>query len=203
MKYDAIVVLGAVMVWDGNLERWTFPDIVDSYPGKLVLGEKRAQATAYMANLAHVILVTGGSDTYPETGEKCSRSVELAKIIVNKGVPSEKVIAIGQSQSNNTQGDVENAVDYLKANNWIKRVVILSPLFQFARAKMMFEMNSFFKDNDIILYGLIIETVLMQSDPRFIPWFEKVYTSPEALVCQEMEVQGIKALREKSYAPKS
>ncbi len=203
MKYDAIVVLGAVMVWDGNLKKWTFPDIVPSYAGKLVLGDRRALAAAIIANEAPIILVTGGSDTHPETGEKYSRAVELAKLIVRKGVLSDKVKIIGELGSSHTQGNVQNVIDYIKVRPSINRVAILSPLFQYARARMMFETNSYFNNAGILLEWLIVETILMKENPDFIDWFEKVYTSPDALVCQEMEVQGIKALREKSYAPKS
>lgn len=204
MKYDAIVVLGAVMVWDGNLEKWTFPDIVPSYAGRLVLGYRRAIAAALIHNDSPVILVTGGSDSHPETGDKHSRAVELAKLIVQMRVPSDKVKVIGQIGSNHTQGNVENVADYLKANSGIRRVAILSPLFQHARAKMIFDLNPYFKETGITLDWLFVEIILMKwGGKHWIEWFEKVYTSPDALVCQEMEAQGIKALREKSYAPKS
>lgn len=203
MKYDAIVVLGAVMVWDGNLKKWTFPDIVTSYAGKLVLGDRRALAAAYLADKTTHILVTGGSDTHPETGEVHSRAVELAYRIVEMGAPYNKVQVIGQIGSSHTQGNVENLIAWLKTRPGINKVAILSPLFQYHRARMMFDLNLYFKEAGINLEWLIVETILMKEDLDFIDWFEKVYTSPDALVCLEMEVQGIKALRDKNYAPKS
>ncbi len=164
MKYDAIVVLGAVMDWNPTLEMWTFPDIVPSYAGKLVLGYRRAQAAMLIHNKAPVILVTGGSDTHPETGKKCSRAVELAMLIMQMGVPSDKVEVIGRNGSSHTLGNVENVVEYLRANSRVETVAILSPLFQYHRARMMFDANPYFKKSGRTLHWLIVETILMKKN---------------------------------------
>lgn len=203
MRYDAIVVLGAVMVWDKSGQKWTFPDIVPGYAGKLVIGEKRALAAVHVADQTDKLLVTGGSQSHPETGEIHSRATELAKLIISLGVDQAKVEVIGTTGMSHTQGNVENVVVHLKANTNIRRVAILSPLFQHIRAKMMFDGNPFFKENGIDLYWLLVEAILGIVDRKYIEWSKRLYSSPEAATCLKMEQKGIYALCTGQYKPKS
>lgn len=206
MNYDAIVVLGAVMQWDKKFRKWKFPTIIDGYSGKLVMGHARACAASLIAHKSNRLLITGGSDTNPETGKKDSRAIELAKLITDRyKVPVAKVTVIGQSQSGHTQGNVENVVAYLSQENLVsfKNVAVLSPAFQVERAKIMFEENNFFLEQGIALHWLIVEDLLEKYHRLFSVWRKSVYKTLAAEVCESMEKQGIKALKAKKYVVKS
>ena len=85
-KYDALFVFGAVMRWCDHTG-WHFPLIMNEheYSGRLVLGVWRALAAATLKDTAPIILVSGGSNIHPNTREKHSCSVELAKYIIKFG----------------------------------------------------------------------------------------------------------------------
>src|SRR5579872_5597976 len=141
-EYDAILVLGAVMEWNHASHKWEFPPIIDRYAGKLVMGKIRAFATKEAQDLAPVILVTGGSDVNPETGQRESRSVELSKVMTDTyRIPKDKVIPMGTAEASHTLGNAENLIKYIEENPDVlkkKRIAIISPRFQAERARMMF-----------------------------------------------------------------
>ncbi len=203
--YDAIVVLGAVMWWNKRKKRWEFPVIIRSCPGKLVMGQMRALATARIHNLAEKILVTGGSDKHPETGQIVSRSKQLAKLIVKRyGVPQKTVIAIGSPKTSHTLGNIKNLVKYLKKHSKILKsryLAILCPRFQCRRAKMMFGLNHYFKNQGIKFDWLMVEDILEKNDRRYKTLINKIYHSPEAEICQKLEQKGVKDLLADRYKP--
>jgi len=205
--YDFLFVLGAVMKWDEEKGGWTFPDIIPEYPGKLVLGEGRAEAAALLADTASVILVTGGVDKHPQTGEIASRSEELSKFIVREfSVPRRKVVPIGTLNASHTMGNVENIVSYIEAHKKLlktHKVGIVCPRFQLERARFMFEMNQYFKQNRIELNWLIVEDILMRErQEKWRERLEKLYRSPEAEINKQMEERGVEDLRAGRYEPK-
>lgn len=205
------VVLGAVMKWDREKKEWTFPPIVDEYPGKLVMGEYRAEAAALTYETAPIMLVTGGPQIHPETGEECSRAEELRKRIIRYGVPQEKILAIGKSlkERGNTLGNSQDIVDYIEQNESVlegsgdyPRIGILCPLFQAPRAKIMFGMNDFFKKRRITLDWMMVEHTLALRDKSRWMEFKRLYNTPEAKINREMEEQGIQALLSGNYSPR-
>ncbi len=201
--YDAIVVLGVAMVWNGEAKRWDFPAIIEQHPDKLVLGEARAMAVKEIQNLADVILVTGGVQAHPETGETASRSRQLAQLITERyGVPGQKVIAIGTSRGGSTMGNIKDLVCYLKRNPAViklARLAVLCPRLQVKRAKLMFESEPYFKDHNLVLDWLTVEDILEEVDPQNKKWIAEIYQSPEAEIAKQMEEKGIRAFKEGKY----
>ncbi len=205
-KYDALVVLGEVMEWDSRWKKWEFTAIIERYPGRLVMGRFRAWAAKIVSPQVPIILVTGGSDIHPVTGEKCSRSAELARVINEYGVKKEKIIPIGTSGASHTFGNVENVIQYLEAHPDIleqKKVAILSPRFQVTRAKMMFEMNPYFREHGIHLDWLIVEDKIISKNACMVEYFDWLYSTPQAKTCRKMEQKGIDDLNRGAYQPKT
>lgn len=202
-KYDALLVLGAVMEWNDQKGEWEFPTIIQSYPGKLVMGKARALAAKELQNEAPFILVTGGSDKNPKTGELESRSVELSKLMTEHyNIPKEKVIPIGKPGAGNTQGNIENFISYVKTHPEILetgQIGVLCPRFQRKRAQLMFDANPYCKQHNIKLDWIEVEDVLEQRDPHYKTWAEKVYSTPEAKINRRMELQGIKDFKSRKY----
>lgn len=207
-KYGVNVVLGAVMDWDPKEKVWTFPNIIERYPGKLVMGEIRAEAAAKIQKSAPLMVVTGGFETHPETREKVSRAKELCKRIVHHGVPREKILAIGeQTESGGTTlGNVKCIVNYLTENPSVlsenNTLGILCPLFQFERARLMFEMDPYFSENNINLDWIIAENILCREDPKRWHEFTEIYNSPQAEVNRNLERKGINDLLNGTYRSK-
>lgn len=204
-KYDVIVVLGVVMEWNKKRKTWEFPTIIQRYPGKLVMGRMRAQAAAKIHDLANKILVTGGSDRHPQTGRLVSRSKQLTKLITEYfRVPKNKVVAVGSMGASHTLGNVEDLVVYLKKHPKIiytKRLAILCPRFQRKRAKIMFGLNPYFRKRNIKLTWLLVEDILEKNDKRWRKRIKKIYRSPEAKICRELEKKGISDLSSGRYKP--
>lgn len=207
MKYDALVVLGAVMEWDPYRQMWDFPPIIERYAGKLVLGKVRAFVAMLLQDTAPLILVTGGNDKHPETGETCSRSVELARLITKVyGVPEEKVVPMGTIGASHTLGNAQNFVEYLRANREIIRrniIGIVAPDFQWRRAAMMFRANPYFQQHQIRLEWIIAEQVIQNSFPEISGFFDWLYSSEAAAICTQMEIKGMRDLVIGSYQPKT
>ena len=203
VNYDAIVVLGAVMEWNSKRKRWDFPSIIEDYHGKLVEGKARAIAASEIEEQAPLLLITGGSDQNPETGEMTSRAKELAELITKRySVPTEKVIPMGLLSDSHTLGNVKNVIRYLEEHPEIlhsKEIGILSPRFQYERAKLMFEENPYFKEHDITLKWIIVEDVLENRDPRYKKWAERLYSTQQAEVNRQMEQKGIRDLKKGKY----
>ena len=199
-RYDALVVLGAVMRWDRAGRKWVFPLILEpeEYSGRLVLGKWRARAAVVLQDSAPVILVTGGSNTHPETGEQYSRAVELANLIVRLGVPTEKVIPIGQIGASHTMGNVANLGGYLDLHPEIRRVGILCPRFQMLRAMVMHDRDP--KLKGLELEWIEVERTLVQHDASFKAHVDYIYSSPEADICWQQEQNGMWDLLTGKYA---
>lgn len=207
-KYDVLVVLGAVMRWNPEKNEWDFPTIMkpEEYPGRLVMGKARAIAASHIHEDADKMLVTGGSQSNPETGEAASRSEELAHLITRYGVPQEKVLAIGTTGARHTMGNVENVIDYLEKHADVlerRCIAVLSPRFQLERAREMFDANPYFKEKGITIEWLTVEDVLEARHPHYKKWVDAVDATSEAAENRVMEKEGLKALREKRYKPKS
>jgi hypothetical protein len=205
-KKNAInIILGAVMEWDQKFKKWTFPNIVEKYPGKLVMGEVRAEAAAEIHESAPLMLVTGGHDFHPETGKKYSRAEELRKRIIFYGAPEDKIKTIGDASEkrSNTKGNVQDVIDYLTLNPKIlktnKRIGILCPLFQNKRAELMFDKNPYFKERKIELYWMIAEQILCEKDPSRWHEFAELYNTPQAEINRKMEIKGVDDLLNNSY----
>lgn len=207
-RYDAVVVLGAVMRWDSKLKEWIFPTIMkpEEYSGRLVMGKARAIAASHIAKDADKILVTGGSNVHPETGERASRSKELARLITERySVPAEKVIAIGTLKASTIIGNVENVINYLEqhtASLKTRHIAILCPQFQYERAKLMFDKSKYFAEHGIHIDWKIVEDVLTQRNPRYRIWAKAVDATPEAEIARNMEQSGIGDLKSGTYNPK-
>lgn len=208
-KYDAIVVLGAVMRWNAENKQWDFPTIMEpeEYSGRIVMGKARAIAASHIQADAEKLLVTGGSNVHPETGERASRSRELARLISEGyGVPPDKVIPMGTLSASHVMGNVENVIDYLEKNPAVlkrRRIAVLTPKFQSERAKEMFDANPYFKEKGIAIDWLIVEDVLAARHPMYKKWAAAVDATPEAATNRAMEKEGLKAFRDKKYKPKS
>lgn len=204
-KYDALLVLGAVMEWNAQKKKWEFPTIIDRYAGKLVMGKARAIATKEIQDQAPLILVTGGSDKNPETGESVSRSVELARLMTERyNIPTEKVVAMGTSEAGSTLGNTENLIQYLESHPGLKktgRIGIICPRFQHERAQLMFETNPYFKENGISLYWIDVEDVLEERHPLYKDWTDAVYNTPEAKINRDLEEKGIEDFKSGKYKP--
>lgn len=202
-EYDAIVVLGAVMEWNEKTGNWEFPTIVERYPGKLVEGKARAIAAREVQHLAPNILVTGGFDIQPKTGQPYSRAVELSRLITGKyKVPKDKVIPIGVDPEGNTQGNIENLVEYLKQDPSLLnrgKIAVLTPRFQKERAEIMFNQNPYFSDNQIDIEWLIVEDVLAKRNPLYKTWERKVSSTKAAQINRQMEQKGIEDLKSGRY----
>lgn len=206
-KFDALLVLGAVMEWNDKRNRWEFPSIIQRYPGKLVTGKARALATREVQDEAPIILVTGGSDENPRTGEIESRSVELSKLMTERyKIPKEKIISMGKIGASHTAGNIENLIKYLEDHPEvlkIKRIGILSPRFQKERAMIFFEQKPYFKDHGIQLEWLVVEDILEDRDPRYKKWADALYATPEAEINRQMEQKGIEDLHSGKYKPRT
>ena len=203
-KYDAILVLGAQMVWNDKKQEWTFPTVKQDYAGKLVMGKARAIATSEIENEASSILVTGGKEIHPETGEPHSRAIELSRLINEYGVSKDKIFPIGEG--GNTIENANDAAKYLESNPNIiktKKIAILCPKFQYERAKMMFETNHYFKNNDIEVSWLMVEDILGERSAHYKNWENKVYSTPEAAINKELEQKGMENFKSGSYKPKT
>lgn len=204
-KYDAILVLGACMEWNEDRKQWQFPTWVskDIYGPELVMGKARAIAASSLSNKTETILVTGGMQKNPVTEEEVSRATELSRVIKERGVPADKIIPIGKG--GNTLKNAEDTAEYLKANPEIiqnKRIAVLSPRFQSDRARMMFEQNTYFQENDISVDWIIVEDVLEGRDERYKKWVQAVYEDPRYDTVLESEAEGIKDLKSGRYKPK-
>lgn len=199
--YDALHVFGAVMRWDGESKKWTFPLILEEneYSGRLVLGDWRAKAAVVLSNAAPVILVTGGSNKHPETGERCSRAIELARLIVELGVPADKVIPIGTDEASHTLGNIENMARYFQEHPEIKSVGMVCPRFQMQRAMMMQYSHPFFAGGQLDLDWIEVEAVLVEIGILLESAVNVIYSSPEAAICWAMEQQGTKDFLLKNY----
>jgi len=206
-KFDALLVLGAVMEWNDKRSRWEFPSIIQHYAGKLVIGKARALATREVQDEAPIILVTGGSDKNPRTGEIESRSVELSKLMTERyKIPKEKITSMGKIGASHTAGNIENLIQYLEDHPEVlktKRIGILSPRFQKERVALMFEENPYFKDCGIKLEWLIVEDILEDRDPRYKKWADALYATPEAEINRQMEQKGIENLHSGKYKPRT
>ena len=206
-RYDALLVLGAVMKWNFTTEKWEFPAIIESYNGKLVLGKIRAFAASLLWNIAPTILVTGGSDLNPVTGKRDSRAIQLAKVITDKYcVPKDKVIPVGTLKGSYTLGNREDLINFLKTNLKIlrkNRIAILSPRFQMARAMIMFRLNPYFDQNDIMLDWFMAEQVICHLYPKFERYERLLYSSSAAEINRQMEERGIRDLLSDTYKPVS
>lgn len=206
-SYDALLVLGAVMEWDKSRKMWDFPAIIPRYAGKLVMGKVRALAASLLSNLAPVVLVTGGSDVNPETGERVSRSVELTKLMTGVyKIPENKVVPMGTAEASHTLGNAENLIQFIKDHPEIlkqKRIAVLSPRFQAERARMMFEKNSYFEEHGVVVEWLIAEDEIEKRHPEMKRYFDWIYSTPEAEENRQMEERGIEDLRLDKYKPKT
>jgi len=204
--YGLVTVLGAVMKWDPKVKDWTFPDTVEQYSGLLVMGQYRAWAAAEFYDHAQVLLVTGGSDKHPVTGEKCSRSAELTRRIREYGVPESKLVDIGKIGASHTQGNVENTIAFLTAHPELlreRRMGIISPTFQAKRAEMMYRDNAWFRQNGVELSMLLVEDILTAAHPELENCFREIYDSFAGNACLWMETQGIEDFIAKKYAPQN
>ncbi len=200
-KYDALHVFGAVMRWDSKRREWTFPAILEEkeYSGRLVLGEWRALAAKHLQNMAPIILVTGGSNIHPETGERCSRAIELARVIVEFGVPKEKVFPIGTGEASHTLGNVENMAIYFQEHPEIRNVGMVCPRFQMQRAMMMQYAHPFFAPGTINFDWLEVERTMVEAGKFPKANVDGVYATPEADICLRLEQQGTKDFLLKNY----
>lgn len=204
--YDIVVVLGSVMTWNPRMNRWSFPIVIKEYAGHLVMGLYRALAAAEFQDHTKKLLITGGSDQHPISGQKHSRSLELTKRIKKLGVPENKLIDIGQIGSSHTQGNIENTMAFLSQNPELlkeRKIGILSPTFQAKRAELMWRNSPWFKEKDIELRMLLLEDILTQKYPSLERAFEKIYNSPDADHCLTMEQQGIDAFLKSDYRQKN
>lgn len=204
-KYDAILVLGACMEWNEDRKQWQFPTWVskDIYGPELVMGKARAIAASSLSNKTETILVTGGMQKNPVTEEEVSRATELSRVIKERGVPADKIIPIGKG--GNTLKNAEDTAEYLKAHQEIiqnKRIAVLSPRFQYERARMMFEKHDFFKENDISVDWILVEDVLEGRDKRYEEWVKALYEDPRYGTVLASEAEGIKDLKSGGYQPR-
>ncbi len=204
-RYAAILVLGACMEWDPKKKRWTFPTFVSPliYKPELVMGKARAIAAAEIASEAEVVLVTGGPQTNPETGETASRAVEMARLITQFGVPPEKVIPMGKG--GNTLKNAEDTAAYLEEHPALLKsnmIAVLSPKFQAERAKAMFEMFPYFKEHKIEVDWIIVDEVLEGKNPGYRRWAKALESNPKYATVLESEKQGLSDLRSGKYKPK-
>ena len=169
------------------------------------MGKARTIAASELEKTIPSVLVTGGTDTNPETGEAASRARELAKLMVERyQIPGEKVFSIGTEGASHTAGNVENVVNYLQSheNSLVHhRIGILSPRFQYERAKMMFDANPYFKERGIEIDWVIVEEVLERRNSLYKKWADAVHATPEAKINQKMEKQGMEALTSGAYRP--
>lgn len=203
-QYDALFVFGAVMRWSQE-DGWHFPLIMEEheYSGRLVLGHWRAMAAAVLKDISPVILVSGGSNTHPNTGEKHSRAVELARSIVKYGAPTEKVFPIRTNDVSHTLGNAANLSEYLKKNTSVKKVGMLCPRVQMPRAMVMQYSDPFYKENSIEMTWIEVERTLIESDYIHRDAIDSIYTSPEADICWQMEQKGLKDFLTGTYRPKT
>lgn len=205
-QFDIVVVLGSVMTWSPSMNRWSFPIAIKEYAGHLVMGAYRAFAAAEFQDHTEKLLITGGSDKHPTTGQKHSRSTELTKRIKKLGVPEDKLVDIGQLGSSHTQGNIENTIAFLSQNPELlkeRKIGILSPTFQARRAELMWRNSPWFKEEDIEPRLLLLEDILTQKYPSLEKAFEKIYNSQDADHCLTMEQQGIDAFLRSNYGPKN
>ncbi len=204
-RFEALQVFGAVMRWDRAERKWCFPLILEEreYAGRLVLGDWRAKAAVALHELAPVVLVTGGSNTHPETGESCSRAVELARLIVSYGVPEKKVISMGKIGASHTLGNVANLTEYLCDHQEIRHVGMVCPRFQMLRAMAMQYADPYYKKEGGIELGWIeVERTLVEAGVLLKSEVDAVYTSPEVDICWKMEQRGMQDFLTGSYEPK-
>lgn len=203
-KFDALFVFGAVMRWTKDAG-WHFPLIMEEheYSGRLVLGRWRAQAAAVLNDIAPIILVSGGSDKHPNTGEKHSRAFELARLIVEFGVPFEKVFPMGTNDASHTLGNVSNLTEYLKTNGSVRKIGMLCPRFQMARAMVMQYRDPYYLEKGIELTWIEVERTLINTGRIIKQTVNDLYTSPEADICMQMEQRGLQDLLTEKYKPKS
>lgn len=211
-KYDALLVLGACMEWDAKEKKWIFPTWVPEkiYKPKLVMGDERAEAAKEIHKEAKVVLVTGGPQEHPETGETASRANELSRVISEKGVPKEKIIPMGRG--GNTLKNAEDTAAYLEANPDIlvnNRIAVLSPRFQYERAKMMFEEHPYFKERGIEVDWILVDDTLADKHPMYREWLEKIYNATDPDDDKNLydkvvasEEKGIADLEAGGYVPK-
>lgn len=206
LRFDALVVLGAVMAWNKKRKQWAFPTIIPHYAGKLVMGKARALAAREIQDCAPLILVTGGSDRNPVTGDLDSRAIELSKLIKRYGVPENKVFPIGTMGASHTKGNVENLAAFLKERPEVlqtRRIIILCQCFQRERAELMFQSNPFFRKHGIVLDWITVEEVLAGRSPRYKKWADGVYATKEAAINQRLEQEGIRDFLMGTYKVKS
>lgn len=204
-QYDALLVLGACMKWDENKKEWAFPTWVpeEIYKPELVMGKARAIATSAIEEQAEVILVTGGPQKNPETGEIASRAVELSRLITEYGVSPEKVVAMGKG--GNTLKNAEDTAAYLKDHPEIirhRKIGVLSPRFQQERAKEMFDQDPYFKENGIEVDWIIVDDILEGRNPHYKKWIEALYKNPKYQGVLESEKKGLEDLKSGTYKPK-
>jgi len=202
-NYDALFVFGAVMRWDSN--GWHFPLIMEEneYAGRLVLGEWIAKAAAAISYQAPIILVSGGSNKHPKTGEICSCSVELAKLIVELGAPKDMVLPIGTNDAGHTIGNVTNLKEYLKKNTTVKKIGMLCPRFHMPRAMVMYYNDPYYLENGINLMWIEVEYTVLMLGHVIQTCINGIYSTPEAEICRRFELRELKAFLISSCKPKT
>lgn len=199
------VILGAVMEFSMALQLWRFPLVMsaDRYVARLVLGEWRIQAAALLAKDFSTMLVTGGSDEHPVTGQKVSRAEEMAKAIrwhlVNNDTT--EVIPIGTLTASHTQGNVANTKAYLEEHPEVKSITIVSPGFQLTRAALMFALDPFFAKRGITLKFMEVEKILLEAKRLTQQEVDLIYDSPEHVICKALEDEGCRKLLLGDYTP--
>jgi len=204
-KYDAILVLGACMEWDKNKKQWIFPTWVpkEIYNPELVMGKARAIAASELREGAEVMLVTGGPQLNPETGETASRAIELSKLIAEYDVPNEKIIPIGKG--GNTLENAKDTATYLESHPEIvvnKKIAVLSPRFQYERARMMFEQHPYFIDHNISVDWIIVEDILENRSGKYKKWTEALQNDHRYSEVLKSEENGINDIKSGNYKSK-
>lgn len=201
-KWDVLIVLGAVMRPSVDGVGWTFPLVMnaDEYSGRLVLGEWRACAAVELSEQAELVLVTGGNNKHPKTGQLHSRAVELARRIVELGAKRDKVIPIGQLASSHVLGNISNYMEFLSQRPEMKRIAILSPRFQMERAKLMHSNDP--RSAGFAVEWVEVEKVLVEAEIIRESEVQAIYNSPEGQICAQMEREGIAHFKSGTYKPK-
>jgi uncharacterized SAM-binding protein YcdF (DUF218 family) len=204
-QYDAIVVLGAQMVWNKFSKKWMLPAIKEDYVGKIVGGNAKSLAAklAFEQNLAPLILTTGGNEVHQEEESEeiinGSRSEVLCSFIVRRGVPNESVISIGKI--GNTQGNVKDIADYLQGHRDIlkkKKIGVVSWKIHLERFRLFAEENDFFSSNGIEIVDLPVEDFLM---PRYERWLSILQSTEQWKTYQNLEQKGMNDRLQGCYSP--
>jgi uncharacterized SAM-binding protein YcdF (DUF218 family) len=180
------------------------PDAIVVFPGGVMSTETGGwRSTTYEESDAFGTL--GGRDRV-EAGALLSKKYPSAYLVMTSPVYATELAALGVVQerilegenSPNTQIGVSTALDLAQRKGW-KKILLLSSEYHLPRIEAFYEHAK----SAVTAAMISSESILVQADPSFAEYFEKVKKSPMYQRRLMSERRGIEAIQRGDYRPAS